>query len=321
MSTCVNIIAEKETFKNEIQNKNGFQLRESVDESWQAMETAIYESAKSTYGVLKTAQKDWVREYASYPLPLYEIKKESILADMKNASRESKDYLRTAKSILQCEERRCTNEYWIILCKEVQAASDRRDTKTMHSLTKTALDHAITQLAKLKTEDGEPMEHPAEHLERWVEHYSKLYAQDLPEHPGMEAVLPSFGVYAELDDAPTEEELSEAISALSNGKAPGEDGFPAEIFKENKDFFLLQLHALLLQHWWQCKIPHKMRDTNIATLYQNKGDYGDCNNCRGISLLSVAGKIFARVLKRLQRLADRILPKTQSGFWGWSISD
>ena len=65
----------------------------------------------------------------------------------------------------------------------------------------------------------------------------------------MEEILPSFGVYAKLDEEPIEEELSEAISALSNGKAPGEDGIPAEIFKENTDVFLPRLHALLLQCW------------------------------------------------------------------------
>ena len=114
----------------------------------------------------------------------------------------------------------------------------------MHSLMKTTLGPAITQLAKLKSEDGELIKDQADHLKRWVKHCSKLYAQDLPRHPGMEAILPSFGVYAELDEEPTEEELSEAISALSNGKA-GEDGIPAEIFKENKDVLLPQLHALL----------------------------------------------------------------------------
>ena len=53
----------------------------------------------------------------------------------------------------------------------------------------------------------------------------------------MEAVLPSFGIYAELDEKPAEEELSEAISVLSNGRALDEDGIPAEIFKENKMLF------------------------------------------------------------------------------------
>ena len=104
---------------------------------------------------------------------------------------------------------------------------------------KIALGPAITQLAKLITEDGKPIVDQAEQLERWVEHYSKPYVQDLPEHPGMEAVLPSSSVYADLDEEPTERELSRAISALSKWKAPGEDGIPVEFFKENKGVLLL----------------------------------------------------------------------------------
>ena len=56
------------------------------------METAIYESAKSTCGVLKTAQKDLVREYANHLLPLYKIKKKALLTVKKNSSLESKDH-------------------------------------------------------------------------------------------------------------------------------------------------------------------------------------------------------------------------------------
>ena len=58
-----------------------------------------------------------------------------------------------------------------------------------------------------------------------------------------------------------------------------------------------------------------MRDAKVITLYKHKGDRGDCNNYRGISLLSVVGKVFARVvLKRLQVLAEQIYPESQCGF-------
>ena len=58
-----------------------------------------------------------------------------------------------------------------------------------------------------------------------------------------------------------------------------------------------------------------MRDAKIITLYKNKGDRSDCNNYRGISLLSIVGKVFARVvLARLQVLAERIYPESQCGF-------
>ena len=58
-----------------------------------------------------------------------------------------------------------------------------------------------------------------------------------------------------------------------------------------------------------------MRDASIVTLYKNKGDRSDCNSYRGISLLSIVGKIFARVaLPRLQVLASRVYPESQCGF-------
>ena len=75
------------------------------------------------------------------------------------------------------------------------------------------------------------------------------------------------------------------------------------------------LHELLCQCWDEGTIPQDMRDANIVTLYKNKGDRRDCNNYRGISLLSIVGKAFARVLmKRLQLLADHIYPESQCGF-------
>ena len=46
-----------------------------------------------------------------------------------------------------------------------------------------------------------------------------------------------------------------------------------------------------------------------------KGDLRHCDNWRGISLLDVVGKIMARIMKeRLDQIADRVLPESQSGF-------
>ena len=58
-----------------------------------------------------------------------------------------------------------------------------------------------------------------------------------------------------------------------------------------------------------------MRNANIVTLYKNKGARRACNNYQGISLLSIAIKLFARViLKGLQVLAGRFYPESSCGF-------
>lgn len=58
-----------------------------------------------------------------------------------------------------------------------------------------------------------------------------------------------------------------------------------------------------------------MRDSNIITLYKNKGDCSDCNNYPEMSLLNIIGKAFSRlVLNKLQTLAERLYPEALCGF-------
>ena len=57
-------------------------------------------------------------------------------------------------------------------------------------------------------------------------------------------------------------------------------------------------------------VPQDMRDANIVTLYKNKGDRGDCNNYRGISLLNIIDKLFAKVV--LMKLQYWLKESTQS---------
>lgn len=58
-----------------------------------------------------------------------------------------------------------------------------------------------------------------------------------------------------------------------------------------------------------------MRDSIISTLYKNKRDRSDHNNYLGISLLCIAGKLFARVaLYCLQKIAERVCPESQCDF-------
>ena len=62
-------------------------------------------------------------------------------------------------------------------------------------------------------------------------------------------------------------------------------------------------------------MPDDFRDALIVSLYKNKGSKADCENYRGISLLSIAGKIFARViLNRLITVSENNLPEAQCGF-------
>ena len=66
--------------------------------------------------------------------------------------------------------------------------------------------------------------------------------------------------------------------------------------------------------WRKEAIPQEFNDASIIHLFKRKGNTHLCANRRGISLLSIAGKVLARVpLNRLNE-QSRLVPESQCGF-------
>ena len=67
----------------------------------------------------------------------------------------------------------------------------------------------------------------------------------------------------------------------------------------------------------KCVVTHDFKDASIIHLYKRKGNPQVCDNHRGISLLSIAGKILAKILlNRLNVHLDQagLIPESQCGF-------
>ena len=75
-----------------------------------------------------------------------------------------------------------------------------------------------------------------------------------------------------------------------------------------------RLLQLMIDMWKGGKAVKDWQDAEIIPI-PKKGDLKRCDNWRGISLLDVAGKVFARILQdRLLIVAGKVLPETQCGF-------
>ena len=62
-------------------------------------------------------------------------------------------------------------------------------------------------------------------------------------------------------------------------------------------------------------MPEDWRSAAIVPLYKGKGEGTECKNYRGISLLSVVGKIYAGVLVyRVRRVTRSLIDDEQEGF-------
>ncbi len=153
-------------------------------------------------------------------------------------------------------------------------------------------------------------------LERWAEHFHNVLNR--PSSINDDAInrLPQVTINEALDDPPTLQETQKAIFQLSSGKAPGSDSIPAEVYKTGGTALTEKLHCLFLLMWQQETIPQEFKDATIIHLYKRKGNRQSCDNHRGISLLSIAGKILARILlnRLTKHLEQGLLPESQCGF-------
>ena len=126
--------------------------------------------------------------------------------------------------------------------------------------------------------------------------------------------VPSVPVREELDDVIHIEEVRKVVKQMKCNKASGGDGIPADMYKHGGTTLVHHLHRLFLKIWDNEEVPQEVKDASIVTIFK-KGSRTECGNYRGISLLSVAGKILAKVLlNRLQPLSESIIPETQCGF-------
>ena len=109
------------------------------------------------------------------------------------------------------------------------------------------------------------------------------------------------------------------MKAMANAKAVGPDGLPAELLKlelQQDRTILLELHRLTTLIWCEGKVLQQWKDAVITVLHK-KGDKTECENYRGISLVSHAGKVLLEVVARRLRAyceAKGLLPEEQCGF-------
>lgn len=297
--------------------KNSQDDDESINatENWNTLRKTIYSAAMAAYGKKTRNNSDWYETNIAKMEPVIEAKRTALTKYKNDPSSSNLQLLRNARTTVKRTARQCANDYWLKLCDHIQVASETGHIRGMYEGIKQATGIPVKKTAPLKSKTGETITDSKQQMDRWVEHYLELYSRETSVSQEALDAIPNLPVMEELDATPTVDELEKAINSLKSRKAPGNDSIPPEVIKQGKSVLLGPLHKLLCMCWKEGKVPQDMRDAKIITLYKNKGERSDCNNYRGISLLSIVGKVFARVaLNRLQKLAERIYPESQCGF-------
>jgi exonuclease III len=166
----------------------------------------------------------------------------------------------------------------------------------------------------IKDARGRLLTSEGEVLLRWREHFQDLYNPSDGRHgapgprPGAEDI--DHGALNE----PTLAEVQWAVRALKPGKAAGIDEIRPEMLKAMGATGMVWLTRVCRVAWRSGRAPADWRTGVVVPIFK-KGDQKDCSNYRGISLLSLPGKVYARVLERRCRLiAEPQIQEEQCGF-------
>ena len=115
----------------------------------------------------------------------------------------------------------------------------------------------------------------------WKEYFEDLYDIDTHEQDGME-----FG--EEIGRA----EVEVRVGKIKNGKAANKDEITGKVIKGRGgrvEDWIWRLCNMAFQRGF---VPEDWSSAVTVPLYEGKGKRTDCNNYRGISLLSVVGKLY-----------------------------
>jgi hypothetical protein len=159
-------------------------------------------------------------------------------------------------------------------------------------------------------ENGNLLADPQSVLNR----YKNFFNQVLIVH-GVHNVMQMFIYTAEiLVPEPSLVELEIAIENFKRYKSPDIYQIPGQLIKAGSEILCSGIHRLIGALWNKEELPQQWKESIIAPIYKN-GDKTDCNNYRGISLLSTAYKMLSNILlARLTPYVYEIIGDHQCGF-------
>ena len=134
-------------------------------------------------------------------------------------------------------------------------------------------------------------------ITQWYDHYNKLYNPENQTEQVMTTQTPPHNIITveELDAEIKNQEVDKALRKLKKNKAPGIDEITAEVLLHSRETIFPYLCKMFNKLFEYGYFPIQWGVAIVVPLYK-KGGKDNCDNYRGISLLSITSKIFTSVL-------------------------
>ncbi|GFR60484.1 endonuclease-reverse transcriptase [Elysia marginata] len=198
------------------------------------------------------------------------------------------------------------------LAEKAEKAATAGHIKIVYQTTKTLVGKYTRSEMPVKDAGGKAIFEKDAQAARWIEHFTSLLNRPPPTNPP--EILEARRDLPINCDTPSHREIVDAIKQLNQGKAAGPDLIPPEALKADVDTTATFLCPLFAKVCTSGKYPIDWKEGHLVKI-PKKGDLSRCENYRGITLLSIPGKVFNRVLlNRIKSATDPKLRDEQAGF-------
>jgi hypothetical protein len=162
----------------------------------------------------------------------------------------------------------------------------------------------------IKDENGNLLADPHNVLNRWKNFFNQL----LNVHGVHDVKQMDVHTAEPLVPEPSLVEVEIAIGKLKSYKSPGIDHIPAEFIKAGGEKLYSEIHKLICSMWSKEELPQQWKESIIVPI-RKEGDKTDCNNYRGIFLLSTSYTILFKILlAMLTPYVNEVIGDYQRGF-------
>ena len=286
-----------------------------VNKMWEQVVDIYTKSSKENLGHLKRIKKkSWIQQETLDTMEERRQVKKKILqtksARLKERHETTYKELNTKVKTLARRDKRNAMEN---MAMEAEEAAMRGEQRRMYNIMKQICGKFKGNYnGPIKDKQGKLLVTQKEQEERWTQHFNEILNRPAPDEM---ADIPEAVEDLDIDTtSPTKEEIIRAIRLLKNGKAPGQDNLNAELFRADPELSASILQPLFEIIWEGEKIPDDWNKGMIVKI-PKKGSLNDCNNWRGITLLSIPSKIMAKIIiMRMSEAVDKLLRKEQAGF-------
>ncbi|KAL1447452.1 hypothetical protein WDU94_015565 [Cyamophila willieti] len=285
----------------------------NIETIWNSIKTSLINAASKTLRKKQSRRRVWFEESDKAIEELLQRKADAHKLYLANPCTERKLKYNEIKRRCQKEVRTIQDRWWKNKAAELQRTANEND---MHNLYR-SINEICGPLVKppeyLIKENGEKVTEIKDRLTTWRDYFRDLYNQNTVVNISAEEI--HVNTQAEMtDEVLTRDEIKIALKELKNNKSPGEDRITGEMLKAGEDTTVDLLQILFAKIWEDKKVPDEWKTSTIVPIHK-KGPKTKCGNFRGISLLSVPAKAFARLLyNRLYPHIDVMLKDTQCGF-------